>query len=99
MPDKLDAPRKLERLARLQALQERLSGVWLQGRVGGDSVVLLEGVGRKASRTGEAWQGRDPYGAPVNIILPAGSGRPGMLMPVRITEAKKHSLLAVPAYQ
>jgi tRNA-2-methylthio-N6-dimethylallyladenosine synthase len=97
MPDKLDAKLKLERLARLQTLQERLSAAWLQDRAGDDSLVLLEGPGRKASSTGEAWQGRDPYGAPVNIILPAGSGSPGMLMPVRITEAKKHSLLAVPA--
>jgi tRNA-2-methylthio-N6-dimethylallyladenosine synthase len=58
-------------------------------------VVLLEGAGRKPSSRGEAWQGRDPYGAPVNIILPAGNESPGALVPVRITEAKKHSLLAV----
>jgi tRNA-2-methylthio-N6-dimethylallyladenosine synthase len=95
MPDKLDARAKLERLARLQALQERLSIAWLQGRVGDESVVLLEGASRRAASRGEAWQGRDPYGAPVNTILPAGSGSPGALMPVRITEAKKHSLLAV----
>jgi len=97
MPDKLDARSKLERLARLQALQERLTGAWLQGRVGDDSEVLLEGPGRKPSSAGEAWQGRDPYGAPVNIVLPAGSGSPGALVPVRITEAKKHSLFAVTA--
>ena len=95
LPDKLEAKRKLERLARLQALQEKLSGAWLQERVGNDSVLLLEGASRKASGKGEAWQGRDPFGAPVNVILSAGSGNPGDLMPVRITEAKKHSLLAV----
>ena len=95
MPYKLDAQGKLERLARLQGLQERLSGAWLQERVGKDSLVLLEGPSRKPSGTGEAWQGRDPYGTPVNLIVPAGAGKPGELVPVRISEAKKHSLLAV----
>jgi tRNA-2-methylthio-N6-dimethylallyladenosine synthase len=97
LPDKLDAQGKLERLARLQSLQERLSGAWLQEQVGKDSLVLLEGFSRKAAGTGEAWQGRDPYGTPVNLILPAGTGKPGEFIPVRINEAKKHSLLAVPA--
>jgi tRNA-2-methylthio-N6-dimethylallyladenosine synthase len=97
MPDKLDGQRKLERLARLQALQARLSAAWLQERVGTDSLLLLEGASRKASSKGEAWQGRDPYGVPVNIILPAGSGSTGALVPVRISEAKKHSLFAVSA--
>jgi len=96
MPDKLDAQDKLERLARLQRLQDRLSGAWLQERVGKDSMVLLEGASRKAAGTGEAWQGRDPYGAPVNILLPAGTGKAGDLVPVRINEAKKHSLLGIP---
>ena len=97
LPDKLDAKAKLARLARLQALQEKLSSVWLQERVGDDSVLLLEGASRKASNKGEAWQGRDPYGVPVNIVLPSGSAGVGDFMPVRITEAKKHSLLAVSA--
>jgi len=96
MPDKLDAQCKLARLARLQTLQERLSGVWLQERVGKDSMVLLEGASRKSADTGEAWQGRDPYGTPVNIILPAGTGKPGDFVTVRISEAKKHSLLGIP---
>ncbi|MCL1986117.1 MAG: tRNA (N6-isopentenyl adenosine(37)-C2)-methylthiotransferase MiaB [Betaproteobacteria bacterium] len=94
LPDKLDAKLKLERLARLQALQERLSAVWLQKRIGDHSLLLLEGASRKASSSGEAWQGRDPYGVPVNITLPAGNGKLGALIPVCITEAKKHSLLA-----
>jgi tRNA-2-methylthio-N6-dimethylallyladenosine synthase len=95
LPDKLDAKCKLERLARLQALQAQLTIAWLQERVGNDSVLLLDGAGRRPSSTGEAWRGRDPYGVPVNIILPAGNGSPGDLIPIRITEAKKHSLLAV----
>jgi tRNA-2-methylthio-N6-dimethylallyladenosine synthase len=57
--------------------------------------VLLEGASRKASGKGESWRGRDPYGVPVNIVLPAGSVEVGDLVPVRVTEAKKHSLLAL----
>jgi len=97
LPDKLDAKLKLERLARLQSMQAGLSTAWLQRRVGDTSVLLLEGASRKAASQGEAWQGRDPYGTPVNIILPAGSASPGDLVSVRVTEAKKHSLFAVSA--
>jgi len=95
LPDKVDATLKLERLARLQALQERISVAWLQKRIGDNSVLLLEGASRKNFGVGETWQGRDPYGVPVNITLSAGDGKIGDLLPVRVTEAKKHSLRAV----
>ena len=58
--------------------------------------LLLENSSRKDSADGESWQGRDAYGAAVNVLLPAGTGRCGLLLPARITEAKKHSLNAVP---
>lgn len=96
LPDKLDKKLKLERLARLQALQEELSAAWSARRPGEESVLLLEGASRKKIRSGESWQGRDPYGMPVNVALPPGAGRAGMFLPVRITEAKRHSLLAIP---
>jgi len=44
----------------------------------------------------ESWQGRDPWGDAVNVRLPKGVGAPGMLLPVRLTAAKRHSLLAEP---
>ncbi|MDR3045310.1 MAG: tRNA (N6-isopentenyl adenosine(37)-C2)-methylthiotransferase MiaB [Desulfovibrio sp.] len=49
---------------------------------------------------GESWQGRDPYGQPVNVVMPARSeGGPegwlGQIVPVTIVEAKKHSLRGV----
>lgn len=45
----------------------------------------------------EHWQGRDPYGATVNVPLPQGIGHAGVLLPVRITTAKRHTLLATQA--
>lgn len=45
----------------------------------------------------EHWQGRDPYGATVNVPLPQGMGHAGLLLPVRITTAKRHTLLATQA--
>lgn len=53
---------------------------------------------------GESWQGRDPYGQPVNVVMPAraenaSEGGPqgwlGQIVPVTIVEAKKHSLRGI----
>ncbi len=44
----------------------------------------------------ESWQGRDPWGDVVNVCLPQGTGQPGVLLPVRVIAAKRHSLLARP---
>ena len=41
-----------------------------------------------------SWQGRDPYGAPAHVALPPDADHTGRMVPVRITEAKKHSLMA-----
>ncbi|MDE5878610.1 MAG: tRNA (N6-isopentenyl adenosine(37)-C2)-methylthiotransferase MiaB, partial [Desulfovibrio sp.] len=41
----------------------------------------------------EDWQGRDPYGVPVHVPLPAGVEHAGRLIPVRIMAAKRHSLV------
>ena len=100
LPDKIAQEVKLERLSRLQARQDALGQAWLKTRQGQDSVVLLEGMNSKADSTGsghtpnEHWQGRDPYGVTVNISLPPGVGKAGLLLPVHITTAKRHTLLA-----
>ena len=96
MSAKLDEESKLERLSRLQHTQERLSEAWLRGREGTESVILLEGASRKQIQGVEALKGRDPYGTAVNIMLPEGSRRVGDFVSVRITKAKRHSLLATP---
>ena len=92
--DKVDPAEKAHRLELLQALQEELSTVWLQGRVGCETELLLEGTSRKQdAENGESWQGRDPWGDAVNVMLPSGTGAAGQILPVRIVAAKKHSLV------
>uniref|UniRef100_B8DRJ2 tRNA-2-methylthio-N(6)-dimethylallyladenosine synthase n=1 Tax=Nitratidesulfovibrio vulgaris (strain DSM 19637 / Miyazaki F) TaxID=883 RepID=B8DRJ2_NITV9 len=61
-----------------------------------------EGVHDGATGTpgGESWQGRDPYGQAVNVVMPPRTeGGPegwlGRIVPVTIVEAKKHSLRGV----
>ena len=64
----------------------------------GVSTLLLEGPSPKTSEGQEpSWQGRDPYGVPVHVPLPAGIDHTGRLVQVTVTEAKKHSLMAVRA--
>ncbi len=93
MPDKIAGEIQLERLTRLQELQENLGSRWLMDRVGQDTTVLLEGPSPR-SRPGEnSWQGRDPYGVAVNLAMPAGN-HAGKITQARIISAKKHSLLA-----
>ena len=58
--------------------------------------ILLEGASRKQDgedAATESWQGRDPWGDAVNVSLPAGIGKPGLIVPVTIVTAKKHSLI------
>ena len=46
---------------------------------------------------GALWQGRDPWGDAVHVRLQGEKGgRAGLLLPVRIETAKKHSLVAAP---
>lgn len=108
LPHKLPQEIKLERLARLQALQDKLGQAWLTARQGQETTVLLEGMSRKTPRSdgpqemaaAEAevpWQGRDPYGATVNMLLPRDAAAPGRMVSVRITDAKRHTLLATQA--
>lgn len=101
MPDKIAHDIQQDRLLRLQALQEELGQNWLKKRVGDRTDLLLECKSPKAS-TGEtsehhltSWQGRDPYGIPVHVDLPEDVDHTGRMLPVQISKAKKHSLLAV----
>ena len=87
-----------DRLLRLQALQDELGAHWLAARVEsrGPTTLLVEGPSPKPGASAEpSWQGRDPYGVPVHVPLPAGTDHTGRLVQASITEAKKHSLLAV----
>lgn len=90
MPDKLPREEKLARLTRLQALLDDSGAAWLAGRAGQKAEILLEGP---SPRGGEGfWQGRDIYGACINVRAPGASQ--GDYLQVRITTAKRHSLMA-----
>ncbi|MDO5536068.1 MAG: tRNA (N6-isopentenyl adenosine(37)-C2)-methylthiotransferase MiaB [Desulfovibrionaceae bacterium] len=93
--DKIAAPVQLDRLQRLQALQDELTGEWLAGRVGQRTEVLVEQQSPKqGGGAGVSWQGRDPYGALVHVALAEGENPVGQVVPVTITSAFRHSLHA-----
>lgn len=81
------------RLEALQTLQRALTLAYHQGRVGGETTVLLEGE----SRRGGQRMGRDPYHRVVNVPAPAAGPSalpgPGARLEVEIVEATPHSLI------
>ena len=94
-PDKVPAEEAQDRLLRLQALQEELGEAWYRSRVGDSCELLME---RPSPRQDDgdgpvSWQGRDPWGAPVHVALPGDRDWQGAFVKVRITDARKHSLL------
>jgi len=93
--DKIPAEVAQDRLLRLQALQDELGANWLRHRVGDETTLLIENPSPKESQGPEpSWQGRDPYGAPVHVELPPMTDHTGRMVRVRISQAKKHSLMA-----
>ena len=96
---KIDEDTKAERLSRLQNWQTRRTAEILKSAIGRRTDILLESKSRMPSEKGFSWQGRDPWGFVVNVVLnendmPDPAGR---FLPVRITAAKKHSLFAEPS--
>lgn len=94
--DKIAPDVQQDRLLRLQALQEELGQAWLDARIGRETDVLIEGESRRDGGNDglRSWQGRDPYGALVHVGLPSADGdMTGRMVRIRLTEAKKHSLL------
>ena len=94
MDGKLDREVKAERLRELQDVQAELSEQWLRGMVGGRVEVLVEGESKKTSEDLPSCRGRDEFGQTVNFPVTSGVPRDliGSVVPVRIREAKKHSL-------
>ncbi len=95
MPIKVAQEEMLERLHRLQEKQDELTALWLKQREGEKTIVLLEDVSKKSEGAeGHVfWQGRDPHGVTVNVSLPQGLGKAGLLLPVSIVTAKRHTLV------
>jgi tRNA-2-methylthio-N6-dimethylallyladenosine synthase len=81
-----------ERLERLQDVQRELTLRAHGERIGGETLVRLEGESRKGQGQ---WRGRDPYHRVVNLDIPANSEIyvPGTRVAVQIVDATPHSLI------
>jgi tRNA-2-methylthio-N6-dimethylallyladenosine synthase len=92
MEPKVSDSEKSRRLGELQALQNAQQEAMLQTLGGSLAKVLVEGPGKKKDSDAPAWTGRDEAGRAVNFAAPASPDLTGLIVPVRITETKKHSL-------
>lgn len=92
MESKVSPEEAAERLMRLQTLQNNITRKCLKKMEGVETDVLLEGLSRKQDGSEASWKGRDPAGRVVNVSMERDHGLAGMLVPVTIKEAKKHSL-------
>jgi len=93
MEPKVDPEEAGERLARLQSLQNSITRKCLKKLEGARTDAFIEGLSRMQDDGPTWWKGRDPAGRIVNVPLADGDGLMGMMVPVRIIEAKKHSLV------
>lgn len=91
MTNKVPEAVKQERLQQLQALQAEHTVKALEARVGKRDQVLVEGRSRKSRDEEICWRGRDLGGRIVNFHDNAPD-LVGKIVPVTITQAKKHSL-------
>ncbi len=81
---------RARRLRVLQARQDQITAEWLAETVGQEQMVLVEG---RSKTDPTRSTGRNPENRPVHV---EGTFAPGTLLPVRIVEAYKHSLLGRP---
>ncbi len=93
MEPKVDPREASERLLRLQTLQNSITKKCLKNLESQETVAFVEGLSRKQGAVDTWWKGRDPAGRIVNFLMPDDNGLVGMMVPVCITEAKKHSLV------
>ncbi|EHJ47187.1 RNA modification enzyme, MiaB family [Solidesulfovibrio carbinoliphilus subsp. oakridgensis] len=84
---------KAARLAELQTLLDAGLTASLAARVGTSAEILIEGPSRRDGAAGPSWRGRDPWGRIVNLPLPGHGDAAGTIVPARIVQAKKHSLI------
>jgi tRNA-2-methylthio-N6-dimethylallyladenosine synthase len=93
MEPKVPAEEASERLLRLQTLQNNITRECLKKLVGAETDAFIEGLSRMQDGDSVSWKGRDPAGRIVNVSMAETAGLTGMMVPVRIVEAKKHSLV------
>lgn len=85
---------KTERLAIFQARQAELTAEDLRAQEGRRVSVLLEELSKRQDEGGLSWRGREPGGRVVDIpVTEGGPDLTGALATVRISLARKHSLL------
>jgi tRNA-2-methylthio-N6-dimethylallyladenosine synthase len=94
LPIKVEKKVMQERLSRYQAWQTDNTERILQSMVGRKLDILFEGVSRRPGTEGVSWQGRDAYGQLVIVTLPEGEDITGKILPVTVTQATRHSLIA-----
>ena len=93
MEPKVDPDEAGERLMRLQSLQNSITRKCLKNLEGVATDAFIEGLSRVQDGGMPWWKGRDPAGRIVNVPMAGDDGLVGMMVPVRIVEAKKHSLI------
>lgn len=92
MEPKVSPEEASQRLLRLQSLQNNITKECLEKLKGQETIAFVEGKSRKQSGEITSWKGRDPAGRIVNFLMQEQSGLIGQMVPVRIVEAKNHSL-------
>jgi tRNA-2-methylthio-N6-dimethylallyladenosine synthase len=94
LADDVPAAEKKARLARLFAESEAILARHLAGLVGTRQQVLVEGLGKMASRPGAAasWTGRTGRAEIVHVADEAAEGLVGEIVEVTIAKSHKHSL-------
>jgi tRNA-2-methylthio-N6-dimethylallyladenosine synthase len=93
MEPKVPAEEASERLLRLQTLQNNITRKCLKNLVGARTDAFIEGLSRMQDGDAVSWKGRDPAGRIVNVSMAETAGLTGLMVPVKIVEAKKHSLV------
>jgi tRNA-2-methylthio-N6-dimethylallyladenosine synthase len=94
LTDDVTAGDKKERLARLFAASEALQATHLATLVGRTEDVLIEGLGKMASKPGavRSWSGRTARAEIVHVADEAAAGLVGEIVPVKIARSNKHSV-------
>jgi tRNA-2-methylthio-N6-dimethylallyladenosine synthase len=93
MEPKVPAEEASDRLLRLQTLQNNITRKCLKNQLGARTDAFIEGLSRMQGGDFTSWKGRDPAGRIVNVSMKETAGLTGMMVPVEIKEAKKHSLV------
>jgi tRNA-2-methylthio-N6-dimethylallyladenosine synthase len=92
MEPKVEPDVASERLMRLQTLQNNITRNCLKNLEGVKTEAFIEGLSRKQEEDNTSWKGRDPAGRIINVYMDESEGMVGLIVPVKIIEAKKHSL-------